>query len=181
MLMKNETLSLITGFIAMALVMISYFVKKKQLYLFFQSCCIIFLILSYLFNAQYFATVGLGIGFLRSLTFYIYEKEDKVAPSWLAFLFSGLTLIAYFIVNKSIQPLDLLCLASLVMYAFIFRLRNLKAVRFLMLLPLALSVAFNITTSAAIFVTCSYSFELGADIVSIFKYHVFGEKQNKTE
>ena len=177
--MKNETLSLIMGFFAMAFVMTSYFVRKKQFYLFFQSCCIVFLIASYLFNVQYFATIGLSIGLVRAVTFYLYEKQEKKAPIALAFLFSSLTVMAYIFVNKGIEPLDLLCLSALVMNSFIFRMRDLKTVRYLMLVSTILAIFFNVLTSAAIFVTCSYTFELLADVVSIFKYHILPAKSEK--
>ena len=181
--MYNQTLSLIAGFIAMAFVILAYFVTKKEFYLVFQSLCIVFLVISYFFNLQFFAMIGLAIGLGRSLTFFVYENKGKDAPIWLSFLFSGLTLVSYFIVNlgilKTAQPLDILCLVALCMYAFIFRIRNLKVVRFTMLFPTVLSILFNVLTHAAVFVTLSYLFELTANVVSIFKYHVFGKE--KTE
>ena len=75
------------------------------------------------------------------------------------------------------RPLDVLCLLALVGYAFIFRIRNLKIVRFTMIVPTVLSILFNVFTHAALFATLTYSFELLANIVSIFKYHVFGKKK----
>ncbi len=174
--MQNETLSLIAGFIAMAFVIVAYFVKEKKYYLLFQSLCIVGLIFSYFFNGQYFAMIALVTSLARALTFLQFEKKDKVAPIGYAFLFSALALAAYILVNivvmKDAQPLDILCLSATVCYAFIFRIRNLKIVRYTMIVPTVLSIVFNILTSAAIFVTVSYTFELCADIVSIFKYHI---------
>lgn len=179
--MKSEILSLIAGFIAMVFVIIAYFVKKKEFYLLFQLLCVVFLVISYFFNVQFFAMIGLSIGLSRTVTFFIYENKGKNAPIYLSFVFSILTLASYFIVNygilKTAQPLDILCLLALCSYAFIFRIRNLKIVRFAMLIPTVLSILFNVLTQAAIFVTLSYVFELGANVVSIFKYHVFNKKQ----
>ena len=181
--MKNETLSLIAGFIAMAFVIISYFVRKKEYYLMGQLLCIVFLIISYFFNVQFFAMIGLFIGLCRTVTFFIYENKGKPAPILWSFVFSILTLASYFIVNygiiKTAQPLDILCLLALCAYAFIFRIRNLKIVRFSMLIPTVLSILFNVLTHSAIFVTMSYSFELGANVVSIFKYHVLNKKESE--
>ena len=183
--MENKTLALIAGFFAMAFVVTSYFVRKKSLYLFFQALCIVFLIISYFFNVQFFAMIGLAVGLFRSLTFFAFEKKEKNAPLYWSFIFSLLTLASYFIVNfgilKTSQPLDILCLISLCTYAFIFRIRNLKIVRFTMLFPTFLAILFNVLTEAAIFVTLSYVFELCANIVSIFKYHVFNKKENKEQ
>lgn len=178
--MYNYTLSLICGFFAMAFVVISYFVRKKELYLLFQSLCIVGLILSYFFNVQYFAMIGLGIGLIRALIFFAFEKRDKDAPIWIAYALSVATLASYYVVNfvvlKQAQAWDVLCMLALIMYAFIFRIRNLKVVRFSMLLPTTMNIVFNIATHAALFVTLSYAFELGANLVSIYKYHIRKEK-----
>ena len=64
--------------------------------------------------------------------------------------------------------------------AFIFRIGNLKIVRFTMLIPTVLSILFNVLTSAALFATLTYVFELCANVVFIFKYHVF-KKVNETQ
>lgn len=175
-MIPNETLSYIAGFAAMVFVMMAYFVKKKELYLLYQSLCIVGLVFSYLFNAQFFAMIGLFISLCRALTFFLIERKGKRASIALSFLFAGLTVASYFIVNFWIlgdaQPLDILCLAAACMYAFIFRIRNLKIVRFTMLVPTVISIAFNAFSGAALFATLSYVFELGANVVSIFKYHI---------
>ena len=174
--MYNYTLSLICGLFAMAFVVISYFVRKKELYLLFQSLCIVGLILSYFFNVQYFAMIGVTIGLIRALVFFAYEKRDKNAPIWIAYAVAISNVIAYYVVNfvvlKKAQPWDVLCMLASIMYAFIFRIRNLKIVRFTMLIPTVFNITFNIATSATLFVTLSYAFELGANLVSIYKYHI---------
>ena len=182
--MDNRILALIASFFAMTFVVISYFVKRKERYLLFQFLCIVFLIISYFFTAQFFAMVGLVIGLGRTITFFFYERKGKRASVLWAFLFSGLSLASYLIINLWIlgeaQPLDILFLVGLIGYAFIFRIRNLKTVRFLMVIPTILSVLFNILTHAALFATLSYTFELAANILSILKYHVFGREKKKT-
>lgn len=182
--MENHTLALLASFIAMVFVVMAYFVKNKSHYLLFQVLCILFLVISYFFTMQFFAMVGLAIGLFRTVMFYLYEKKEKAAPIFWSFIFSIFTIISYLIINcgvlKATQPLDILCLSSLVMYAFIFRIRNLKIVRFTMLVPLCLSVLFNILTQAAIFATLSYGFELCANLISIYKYHIHGENKDKS-
>ena len=174
--MENQILALIASFIAMAFVVMAYFVKKKEYYLLCQLLCTVFLVISYFFTVQFFAMIGLTVGLCRTLAFVIYENKEKQAPMYWSFVFSGLTMASYFIVNfwvlKTAQPLDVLCLLALVMNAFIFRIRSLKIVRFTMLIPTVLSISFNILTCAALFSTLTYVFELCANVVSIFKYHV---------
>ena len=183
-MIPNEFLSLLAGFVAMVFVMISYFVKRKSLYLVYQSACILFLSVSYLFNAQYFAMIGLLIALCRAVTFFYLEHKGKQASIALSCLFSVLTLAAYCIINflmlTTAQPLDILCLLASVAYAFIFRIRDLKTVRFLMPIPTVLSILFNSLTGAALFVTLSYVFELTANVISIYKYHI-KPKQKQTQ
>lgn len=180
--MKNEVLSLIASFIAMVFVISAYFVKKKG-FLLCQASCIVFLIISYFFNLQFFAMVGLSIGLVRSLSFYYYEKKDKEAPLALAIVLSIMSLASYFIINLWIlgdaKPVDILCLISLIAYIFIFRIRDIKKVRFLMVIPTVLSILFNVLSSAAIFATLTYVFELSANVISILKYHVIKVEQKK--
>lgn len=183
--MENEVLALIASFIAMSFVVCSYFVKKKELYLLFQFLCIIFLILSYFFSVEFFAMVGLIIALIRTLTFYLYEKKGKLAPLIWPIIFATLSLASYFIINlwilKAVKPIDILFLIGLIMYAFIFRIRDLKIVRFTMLCPTTLSVLYNVLSHAPIFAVLSYTFELIANVVSIIKYHVLKPKQKTLE
>lgn len=127
--------------------------------------------------------IGLAVGLFRTTTFFIYENKEKQAPIIWSFLFSAMTLAAYFIVNlvilQTAQPLDILCLLALIMYAFIFRIRDLKIVRFTMLVPTVLSILFNALTSATLFATLTYIFELCANVVAIFKYHIFARTEKE--
>ena len=125
--------------------------------------------------------IGLGVGLIRGIVFFVYEYKDKRAPLWVSCVLAGATVVAYIIVNlvilKKEQPLDILCVAALVLYAFIFRIRNLKLVRFTMLIPTVLSILFNLLTHAALFATLTYLFELIANLGSIYKYHL--RQENK--
>ena len=181
--MENEVLSLIASFLALVFVIFAYFTSKKN-YLMFQSLCIVFLIISYFFKAQFFVAIGMIVSLGRSLTFYYFESKDKDASILWSFMFSALTIATYFIVNFAIlgdaKLLDIICLCALILYAFIFRIRNLKIVRFTMLIPTGLSIIYNIASAMPIFAILSYSFEFIANIVSIIKYDVLGTKtQNK--
>ena len=159
----NETLAFIVSFIAMVLIAASYFFKKKEKYLLFQLLGIVFLMLSYFFTGEFFAMIGLGIAIMRTLVFFLYEKKEKTAP-----------------LLRTAKPADIIYLSALFGYAFVFRIRNIKTVRFAVLIPTTLSIVYNVVIEAVPFVIISYAFELGANIVSIFKYHVF-HKKNKTQ
>ncbi len=178
--MENQTMAFITSLIAMLLIMSSYFFKKKELYLLFQAMGMVFLIANYFFTLEFLAMLGLAVGLCRALVFFFYEKKDKIAPIAWAFLFSGLSIAAYFIVNfKALKWQDAIFVVALVLYAFIFRIRDLRLMRFTVLAPTFLSVLYNILIKATPFAVLSYAFELGANLVSILKYHVFGKEENE--
>jgi ribulose-phosphate 3-epimerase len=58
---------------------------------------------------------------------------------------------------------------------------NLKVVRFTMLVLTTLNITFNIVTHATLFVTLTYVFEMCANLVSIYKYHIKKEKTTPTK
>lgn len=180
--MENPILAFIASFIGMVFVVSAYLVKKKSLYLACQALCLVFLIIAYFFEANFFGMIGLGIGLARSLTFFVYEQKDKYAPMTWAFVFTIATTINFLVnllVLRTGRPLDVLCLLALVMYAFIFRIRSLKIVRFSMLFPTVLSIVYNILVGAAIFTTLTYVFELCVNCVSIVRFHVLPYYQKK--
>ena len=173
--MDIPVLAIIASFIGMSFVIAAYLVRKKSLYLACQSLCLVFLILAYFFEVNFFGMIGLGIGLTRTLTFFAYEQKDKNAPIYWSFVCAFLTLCNFYVnmfILKTGQALDVICLIALIMYAFIFRVRSLKIVRFTMLAPTALSIVYNVCVGAAIFTTLSYMFELVVNCVSIARYHV---------
>ena len=169
----EEIAAFVVSLFAMVLIASGYFFEKKSVYLFCQAAGIVGISLSYFFTKEFFAMIGLGIGLVRTLVFYGFEKRDKSAPIYLASIFASLSLLAYLIVNvgvlHSAKPVDLLCLAALILYAFIFRIRDMKKVRYWALIPTALSIAYNLLVQATVFVVLSYAFEFASCLVSIFK------------
>ena len=172
--MYNETLAYITSFFAMLFTFSSYFFKKKSMYLLFQFTAIIFLILSYFFSLEYVAMIGISIGLIRTLTFFIYEEKGKVAPLWWPFLFSALTIAAYFVGSElkgdARSYYDILYIIGLIMFAFAFRIRDIRIVRYLSVPALAISALYNLLIHAPIFTTLDYTFELIANVTSIIIY-----------
>lgn len=181
--MYNQTLALLVSFIAMVLIASAYFVKNKNAYLAFQALGIVGLILSYFFLENYFAMVGLTLALGRTLVYFAYEKKDKLAPITVPIVVTFLTVCSYCIINlgilKTAKLWDILFIVGCTCYAFAFRIRNMKTLRFFMLIPTAVSLSYNIVAQSAIFACLSYVFELCANIVSIVKYHVIQPKKQK--
>ena len=185
--MYNYPLSVILSFIGLAIVVVAYFINNKSVYLFLQASCMLLMVLSYLFISEFFAMVSLAVALSRTVTYFIYERHDKHAPIWLAFLFSGMTISVYFIVNLGIlqtaKPIDIICLATQCLYTFIFRIRNLKIVRYTVCAPTVLGIIYNLAISAPIFSVLIYAFEFGANVVAILKFHTIPYliERNKTK
>ncbi len=187
--MTLQTWSLIVSFIAMLLIASSYFLKTKSGFLLFQSLGMIFLMASYLCDGAYFAMVGLGIGLARSLTFFAFEKKDKKAPIFFPILFSAVSVLAYVVINlvilQTARWVDIIYLTGLILYAFIFSIRSLEIMRYTITIPTALSILYNVLSGATAFVVISYTFELGMNLVAIFKYHILAKptinEKNKTD
>ena len=175
--------SYIASFIAMMLAGGSYFLKKKSFYLIFQFGALLFLVLSYFFSGSYVPMIGLIIALLRTFIFYLYERKDKTAPLYIAFILSTMTLIGCLTINKlsnkQFKPIDTLYIISAICYIFVFKVRNLKIVRFTILIPLTLSIIYNSIAFTTPFIIVSYSFETIASIVSIFKYYVFNKEKGE--
>ena len=174
------TLSFIAGLIAMIFVVSSYFLKNKKLYLFSQGLGIVFLIISFFFISEFFATVGLVVGLLRCLVYFLYEEKGKTAPIFFALCFSVMTVAVYFIVNvavlKTNKPADIINLAALIGYAFATRIPNFRLMRWVALIPNVLSLTYCVVIAATPFVITSYFFELSANVFSIWKNRRTNEK-----
>ncbi len=173
--MYSEILANATSFIAMVLIASGYFFNRKSLYLFFQSAGISFLVLSYFFSLEYFAMLGVSVALIRTLVFYAYERKQKNAPYVWSFAFCSVTVVLYIACLKinggTFCRLDAVYLFALCGYAFVFRIRNVKTVRFLCLFPTAICVVYNTFIDAPVFSVLSYIFELSANVISIILYY----------
>ncbi len=184
--MPNETMAIGVSFVAMALIVYSYFFEKKLYFLTFQALGTLFLVLSYFFSGNFFAMVGLFVGLFRTVSYFLFERKGKQPPVWLALFVCALTLFAYFIVNfgvmKTAKPVDVIYLSSLILYALVFRMQNVRRMRYLVVLPTALGLLYNLLVFAPFFSTLSYAFEMGAGVYAIIRFNLLnGEKRKKVE
>lgn len=170
-----ENWALLVSFIAMVWIVSSYFMKGKSGFLLCQVIGMVFLMASYFFGEAYFAMIGLGIGMARSVTFFLFEKKDKTPSIFWPILFSALSLTAYVVINfiilKDVKGVDVFYLLGLILYAFVFWIRDLDKMLYLSTIPTALSILYNVLSGAAVFAIVSYTFELGANLVAIYKRH----------
>lgn len=172
--MTNDKIALLISFIAMLMYGSSYFFKKKSTYLMLQGFGGLSLVFSYLFMGEYFAMISLFLGLSRTITYFLFEKNDKSIPAWIVVANCAALFLNYLIVNvfilKTANLVDIILVISFCLYAIVFSFRNLQRVRYTITIPLALTVLYNILINAPIFTVISYSFELAVAIVTIIYY-----------
>ena len=134
----------------------------------------VFLSLSYLMIGFYFTMVSVMIGIARGVICYTYEKKDKRVP---VFAIVGLclaTVLSYVVIDCVIlsqaSVWDFLYLFASCMYAVSFAIRNIRVMRYVVLIPHSCAVAYNLLIAAPISSAISYGIELAVTVVAIVKY-----------
>lgn len=169
-------LSFVMSTIALALYSLSYFFNSKRNYLILQLSGNFFLSASYLLIGSYFTMVAVMIGIARGSICYIYEKKDKKVPLCWIIGICFASILSYIIINTVIlsqaSVWDVLYLFASCMYAITFAIRNLRVMRYMVLIPHASAVAYNLLIHAPISSAISYGIELVVTVVAIIKYEV---------
>lgn len=175
-------LSFVMSTIALCLYSLSYFFNSKRNYLISQICGNVFLSLSYLLIGSYFTMVAVIIGIARGLICYVYEKRDKKVPFYCIVGLCLATILSYIIINYCVlqsQALmwDFLYLFASCMYAVTFAIRNLRFMRYVVLIPHISAIVYNLLIQAPISSAISYGIELVVTIIAIIKYEVIKNKK----
>lgn len=171
------TLSFVMSAIALALYSGSYFFNNKRNYLIFQLTGNVFLSLSYLLMGAYFTMVSVAIGIARGLICYTYEKKNKEVPAYMIIALCAVTVLSYVIINYVVlsgtaSPWDILYMIASCLYAITFAIRNIKLMRYIVLIPHACAIAYNLLIAAPISSAISYGIEFTITIVAIIKFHI---------
>ena len=166
-------LPFILSTIALALYSFSYFFNSKKSYLILQLVGNFFLAASYLLIGSYFTTIAVILGIARGLICYIYEKKDKKVPHYCIFGLSCVTVLSYIIINTVIlsqaSVWDFLYLFASCMYTVTFAIRNIRVMRYLVLIPHTSAIVYNLLIKAPISSAISYTIELAVTVAAIIK------------
>lgn len=170
--------------IALVLYCSSYFFNNKKKYLILQLTGNMFLSSSYFFMGAYFTMVAIAIGIVRGLVCYTYEKNNKSVPLYMIVGLCFVTMFNYVIINYVISsgsssPWDILYMVSSCMYAIIFAIRNIKLMRYLILIPHFSAICYNLLVKAPISSAISYGIEFVITIIAIIKFHIQEKMQSK--
>lgn len=172
-----NTMSFVMSTIALILYSCSYFFDNKRNYLIFQLIGNVFLSLSYLLMGAYFTMVSVGIGIGRGLICYRYEKLNREVPLYMIIALCSVTVLSYIIINYVVlsgtaSPWDILYMIASCMYAIAFAIRNIKLMRYIVIIPHVCAISYNLLVKAPISSAISYSIELAITVVAIVKFHI---------
>ena len=174
-------LSFVMSTLALVLYSCSYFFNNKRNYLILQLSGNVFLSLSYMLIGSFFTMVAVIIGIARGLICYLYEKNDKRVPVFWIVSLCFASILSYIIINTVILSQasiwDFLYLFASCMYAISFAIRNLRVMRYVVLIPHASAVAYNLLIKAPISSAISYGIELVVTIVAIIKNEATKNKE----
>lgn len=169
-----KELALIISTVALGLYSASYFFNNKRNYLILQLCGNFFLSMSYLVIGAYFTMVSAAIGIARGLICYSYERRDKKVPIYVVGGLCFVTILSYVIIDclvlSQASAWNFLYLFASCMYAVTFAIRNIRLMRYLVLIPHSCAVAYNLLIQAPISSAISYGIELAVTVVAIIKY-----------
>jgi len=169
-------LSFIMSTIALCLYSLSYFFNSKKKYLILQLLGNVFLSVSYLLIGSYFTMISVMIGIARGLLCYIYEKKDKKVPVYVVAGLCLITISSYIIINYIVlsqaSVWDFVYLFASCMYAVTFAIRNIRVMRFAVLIPHSCAVIYNLLIKAPITSAISYGIELGVTVAAIIKFEM---------
>ena len=172
-----KTIPFVLSTIALALYCGSYFFDSKSKYLILQLVGNVFLSFSYFCMGAYFTMVSVAIGIVRGLICFAYEKKDKEVPLFFIIALCIVTVSSYIVINYLIlsgtsSPWDILYLIASCMYAITFAIRNIKLMRYLVLIPHTSAIAYNLLVKAPISSAISYGIELAITVVAIIKFRI---------
>ena len=179
-----EMLSFPFSAIALLLYCSSYFFDNKKKYLLFQMIGNGFLSLSYLFMGAYFTMVSVAIGIVRGVICYTFEKNNKNVPIYLivglcAVTVSSYVLINYVILSGTASAWDVLYLIASCMYAITFAMRNIRLMRYVILIPHTCAISYNLLVGAPISSAMSYGIEFVITVIAIIKFSAQKKHQDR--
>ena len=80
--------------------------------------------------------------------------------------------INYIILSGASSPWDVLYMVASCMYAVTFAMRNIKLMRYVILIPHMSAVSYNLLVDAPISSAISYGIEFIITVVAIIKFHI---------
>lgn len=172
----NFIISQILGGIALILVCIGYFVKKKSIFLVIQIIANVFYASSYVFLNVLTAGIITIISTIRCIFIYFSEKHNFKQSAY----FIPIFIIGYIIVGTVFWQniFDIIPIISGTIFTIAFFIKDLNLMRYILILPNLLLVIFGILTSAYT-VALLDAIEVVVLFVAIIKFHYQNKKEKR--
>ena len=94
---------------------------------------------------------------------------------------SSYIVINYVVLTGAASPWDVLYMIASCMYAVTFAMRNIKLMRYIVLIPHTSAIAYNLLVKAPITSAISYVIEFVITIVAIIKFGIQEKRLNSTQ
>ena len=132
----------------------------------------------------YFTMISVAIGIGRGVICYIYEKNNKKVPVYVIAGLCLLTVTSYIVINYVIpagesSPWDILYLVASCMYAITFAMRNIRLMRYVILIPHSCAVSYNLLAGAPISSAISYGIEFFVTVAAIIRFEIKRVREGK--
>lgn len=135
-------LAQIFGGVALILVCISYFLKKKVNFLILQIFADVFYAGAFFVVGANVAGIVTAISIVRNITLFFKEKYDLKYIDYTVFIFIALYVVFTILFWNGI--LDIIPLISSILFALCFMIKDLQKMRYFLIIPNAIVLVYNI-------------------------------------
>ena len=173
--MLNFILAQIFGGIALVVVSISYFLKNKSTFMIFQVITNFFYAMAFLVVSEYVGAIITIISIFRCLYIYIAEKKQfkyklHFLPIFVA-MYIVVTIVFY------TNTFDIMALCSSTLFTIAYVITNLQTMRYVLLIPNSILVAYNILTTTYASAVLDF-LEVVVILVAILKFYYQNKQKN---
>lgn len=138
-------LAQVFGGIALILLCISYFVKKRSVFFIFQTIADIFYALAFLIVGAYVGAFVTFISVFRLL--FIFFSEGKELKGEFFFLTIFVILNILISVSYYSSPYDFLPMLTSSIFTYSYAIKNMKVMRYVLLVPNSILIIYNILST----------------------------------
>ena len=167
-------LAQVFGIIALILVAIGYFMKSKSAFLIYQVVADFFYALAYIVVDAWTAGIITMISLVRCIFLYFAEKKNLKHTTEFLFIF-----VFFYILISVIfwaGPLDLMPLATCIMFTFGYEIKNMQVMRYFLIIPNVILVIYNILTTTYASALLDFM-DIAVIVASIIKFYKIYNKK----
>lgn len=163
----------ILGAVALILVCIGYFLKDKSVFMIIQAVSNIFYASAFFAVEAYVGACIVLVSVFRCIYIYFAEKKEFKYKFHLLPVFVGLYVVVLFVFYKSYYDIIPLCTATI--FTFVLAIKNMKLMRYILIIPNAVLVLYNILTKTYFNALLDF-IEVFVLIIAIIKHNKFSKK-----